>query len=233
MINRTQRIGAVMSAQLKNIIKSPQLLLLFIIYPLIAYILGRTMPEEAGGQAFFIGFFATMHAVFTPIVTLVTIIAEDKEQNTLRELLIANVKPMEYLTGVGCLIFLCALLSGLAFGIIGGWEGADLMLFMLLMAFGSLCSLFLGGCIGAASKNQSGAMAVAVPVGLVFALLPMLAFFNHSIERGARYLYSQQLSVMLSDPSTADWQKLTVMGINLLIFAAIFSIVYRKSGLKA
>lgn len=49
--------------------------------------------------------FITMHIVMIPIINMANIIAEEKEKNTLRVLIMSNVKPMEYLIGIGLSVF--------------------------------------------------------------------------------------------------------------------------------
>ena len=46
-------------------------------------------------------------------------------------------------------------------------------------------------------KNAAAANGMAVPVGLVLALLPMLARFNDGITKAAEYTYSGQISHLL------------------------------------
>lgn len=46
-------------------------------------------------------------------------------------------------------------------------------------------------------KNVAAANGMAVPVGLVLALLPMLARFNDGIAKAAEYTYSGQISHLL------------------------------------
>lgn len=51
---------------------------------------------------FFVILFFTMYVGMAPLSSMSSIIAEEKEQNTLRVLRMAKVSPFQYLLGIGC-----------------------------------------------------------------------------------------------------------------------------------
>lgn len=59
------------------------------------------MPE-----LFFTRLFSTMYIGMAPLTAMAAIISEEKEKNTLRVLMMANVKPWQYLAGTGSYVFL-------------------------------------------------------------------------------------------------------------------------------
>ena len=68
------------------------------------------------------------------------------------------------------------------FAILGKYTGGDLLLFLLIMAAGTLTSILVGAAIGIRSRNQISATSVSMPVMMIIAFLPMLAMFNRDIE---------------------------------------------------
>ena len=122
--------------------------------------------------------------------------------------------------------------GGVVFALLGEYRGKDFLVFMAIMASGIIVSMLFGAVIGIYSKSQVSATAVATPLMMVFAFLPMLAMFNKTIARAADLAYSQQLLFNHLQAGTAiEPKNLIVIGINFAIAAAGFTYAYRKCGL--
>ena len=231
---RIQNITALFQKQLKDVFKNLPILVLFFVYPIIATVMTNAMRNQADVGTIFVSVFATMHCVFTPIVATTSIIAEEKEKNTLRVLIMSNVTLREYLTSIGGFILLATLLTGSSFLFING-STADFSQPLLpllargaLIVFGCLVSIALGICIGLLSKNAAAANGLAVPIGMIFAFTPMLANFNKGIETISRFTYGQQISYLFAG------KPITVMGIvilciNFVALIVIATALFKKS----
>ncbi|MDF2952041.1 MAG: transporter permease [Anaerocolumna sp.] len=226
-----QRIHAIFYKQIKDTLKNTQILVLFFVYPIIASVLTTAMSNQTEGTGFFVGIFSTMHMIFTPIVITAAIISEEKEKNTLRNLIMTGVNPMEYLISIGSFVLFCTILTGSVFIFIGDFKGSFILIFLVSIFIGSFISILLGMAIGANSKNIMGANAIAVPVGILFAFLPMVAAFNTKIESFSNFIYSQQISKIITDESTLSFKSLLIIIINLAIVTALFLFAYRKNSL--
>lgn len=95
----------------------------------------------------------------------------------------SNVKPMEYLSGVGIYVFIMCIIGALIIALGGGYRGVELVQFLAIMAVGILVSEFIGAGIGTMSKNQMMATSLMIPVMMVFSFIPMLSMFNDSIKK--------------------------------------------------
>ena len=60
-------------------------------------------------------------------------------------------------------------------GMVGKYQGAELVQFLSVMAVGILTAMLFGAGIGTYSRTQMMATSVTVPVMLVFSFLPMLS----------------------------------------------------------
>ena len=229
------KVKAIFIKQLKDTIKNMQVLVLYIIYPLIGLIMMTTVAPAMGKGNFLIKIFASMHMVYLPIVATASVVAEEKEKNTLKVLMLANVKPITYLLGVGSFIFLGTHIGTLCFAILGGWSGGAFVSFVLSMMLGSICSILIGFTVGLVARNQTGATGLAVPIGLIFSFLPMLASFNQGIEKIAKIAYSQQISYLLNEPSFVGYtlERISVVGANFIMVMFIFYITYKKQFIEA
>ena len=189
----------------------------------------KGMPEH-----FFATLFAVMYMGMAPLTAVASIISEEKEKNTLRVLLLSNVKPWEYLTGVGVYIWLICMIGAGVIGMAGKYAGAGLGMFMLWMGLGILVSIVIGAAIGTFSKNQMAATSFTVPVMMVFSFLPMLAMFHEGIGKVARFTYSGQLQKLLQavGNTAPEYTQVGIVLINLLVAAVLFGVAYRKKGLE-
>lgn len=164
---------------------------------------------------------------------MAAIISEEKEKNALRVLLQADVTPMEYLLGIGSLVFLGCMAGGLVFAVTGGYSGRYAVCFLILLASGILVSAVIGAGIGTVSKNQMSATSVTMPAMLIFSFLPMLSMFNTHIEKVAKYTYSQQLYLLMQQMGGQGIgaENVVIVLANAVIGVLFFTCAYRRCGL--
>lgn len=220
--------------QILETFKNKSILIQFVMFPAFAVILENTVKLEDMPAHFFVKLFAVMFVGMAPLTCMSSIISEEKEKNTLRALMMSGVKPGEYLLGVGSYIWLMCMIGAAVFAICGGYQGRELGAFLVIMAAGILLSLLTGAVIGIFCKNQMAATSITVPVMMVFSFLPMISMFNKSIEKIARFTYSQQISLLINGIGSTDVQpeSIVIIAVNFLIAAALFCLVFRKKGLE-
>ena len=234
-MDRIRIISGIFQKQIKDLFKNLQVLILFFVYPIVALIMTSAISGEfgLGSELFFISIFASMHCIFSPIVATVAIISEEKEKNTLRALIMSNVKPTDYLISIGGFVFICTMVTGIIFLFAADFTTEAILKFLLSMSIGTICSIVLGLSIGGFSKNMTSANAIAVPVGMVFAFLPMLATFNEKIANISRFTYGYQISSLISSDSfNISLTDVTIILSNLLLFIIAFILVFRKNKLE-
>lgn len=234
-MDRVRIISGIFQKQIKDLFKNLEVLILFFVYPIVALVMTSAISGEfgLGSDMFFISIFSAMHCIFTPIVSTAAIISEEKEKNTLRALIMSNVKPTDYLISIGGFVFICTMITGLLFLLAADFTSEAILKLIISMSVGSICSIVLGLSIGGFSKNMTGANAIAVPVGLVFAFLPMLATFNEKIAEISKFTYGYQVSRLISNDSfNMSLSDLTIILINLLLFIIAFIFVFRKNKLE-
>lgn len=217
--------------QLKDTLKNKAILIQFIMHPLIAAVMTLSVHIENMPENFFVYLFSSMYITMAPIVSMSSIIAEEKEKNTLRVLLMSNVKSYEYFIGIGGYIFLICMLGAAVFCVLGKFTGIEILYFMGIMAVGILTSIVIGGTIGTTSKNQILNTSITMPVMLVLSFVPMLSQFNDVINNAGRVLYSQQIFNLINHTSTLDFkcESIIIIVVNIFISAILFAVLYRKS----
>ena len=229
-----KHITAILWKQIKDTFKNKTLLIQFVMFPAMTLIMENLVKMDDMPAHYFTNLFGVMYIGMAPLTSMASIISEEKEKNTLRALLMSNVKPGEYLIGVGLYIWCICMIGAGVIGYAGGYAGAAYGEFMLVMGIGILVSLLIGAAIGTWSKSQMMATSLTVPVMMVFSFLPMLAMFNETIEKVARFTYSQQIYVLINQLESANFtgEQVGVILANMLVAVVAFVYAFRRSGLE-
>ena len=225
-----RNMATILKKQVKDTLRNKAVLIQFVMFPVMALIMTKSIQIEGMPSHFFIMLFATMYVGMAPLVSVASIISEEKEKNTLRVLLMARVTPWQYLAGVGSYVFICCMLGAVVFCLLGNYTWRERGMFLLIMAVGILTSLLLGAAVGAGSSSQMAATSVTVPVMLLFSFLPMLSMFNDTISRVANYTYTEQIRLLFQALETGESAPagIAVIAVNILLFGGAFAVLYRK-----
>ena len=229
-----KNITAVFLKQIKETFRNKTILIQFLMFPVMVIIMENAIKLENMPEHFFVKLFAVMFVGMAPLTCMSAIISEEKEKNTLRALMMSNVKPFEYLLGVGAYVFIMCIIGAVVFAVCGGYEGKDLLAFMTVMGAGILLSSLTGAVIGVFSKNQMSATSITIPVMMIFSFLPMLSMFNENIEKVARITYSQQMSILINGigNSAIKPESIIIIAVNFVVASILFTLAFRKKGLE-
>lgn len=227
-------IAAIFKKQLKDTLKNKTVLVQFVMFPIMTLIMNNAIKMPEMPENFFVNLFAAMYIGMAPLTSISSIIAEEKEKNTLRVLIMSNVKPHEYLLGIGSYVWFACMLGSIVICTAGGYNLQTGTVFMGIMAIGILTSLLIGAIIGILSKTQMMATSITVPAMMVFSFVPMLSLFNDRIEKIARIIYSEQISRMLSQINSLQLnaENVGVVVMNILVAAVMFIIIFKKCRLS-
>lgn len=227
-------ISAIFLKQMKETFKNKTILIQFILFPAFALIMENAVKINDMPDHFFVKLFAVMFVGMAPLTCVSSVISEEKEKNTLRVLMMSNVKPSQYLFGVGSYIWLMCMAGAFVFAFCGNYSGKELIIFLLVMAAGVLLSILIGAIIGICCKNQMTATSLTVPVMMIFSFLPMISMFNERIAAIAKITYSQQISLLINGIGSTPipFESIAIISVNLLLAVICFAMVFQKRGLK-
>lgn len=227
-------VSAIILKQLKDTFKNKEVLIQFIMFPLLAVIMDSFVIIDGMPENYFVNLFATMYIGMAPLTSMSAVISEEKEKNTLRVLMLSDVTPLQYLVGVGSYIWCICMIGAAVFCVTGNYTGKTAA-FMTIMAFGIPVSLMFGAAIGTGCKNQMSATSVTVPVMMIFAFLPMLGMFNDTAKKIARLTYSEQISTLINglmSSRAVTCENIIVIALNIACAAAVFFLGIRRSGVR-
>ena len=218
--------------QMKDTFKNKAVLIQLILLPVVAFVLERVIRPEGVPELMYTKMFAAMYMAMAPLTAMSSIIAEEKEKNTLRVLMMSNVKPGQYLTGIGAYVWIISMIGSVLFAV--SFPAAEMLFFFLVMGAGFIISIVIGAVIGIASKNQMSATSIGAMAMIILSFIPMFAMFNDGIGKVARFLYTQQTRFLLDAMSFAEikWDGAAILAANAVLAVVMFFIAFRKKGLE-
>lgn len=229
-----RNICAVFLKQINETFKNKTILIQFVLFPAFALIMENAIKLQDMPEHFFVKLFAVMFVGMAPLTCMSSILSEEKEKNTLRALLMSNVKPVQYLLGVGSYLWLMCMAGSVVFALCGQYRGKELVAFLLIMAAGILLSILVGAVIGVFSRNQMTATSITIPVMMVFSFLPMISTFNEKIAKFAKITYSQQISMLINNINdvTIEMENVVILLANMLVAIVLFLLAFYRKGLE-
>ncbi len=227
-----RNIGVIIKKQLKDTFKNKTVLIQFVMFPLLTLVFEHAINIPDMPDLFFTKLFSVMYMGMAPLTSAAAIISEEKEKNTLRVLMMANVKPWEYLAGIGVYVWtICMAGAGV---MASSLPAKDIPFFLCIMAAGFIISIAVGACVGIFAPNQMVSTSLVMPVMLIFSFAPMLAMFNDKIEKVARIFYTQQIRVLLNNMSFDGIrpESFLIIAVNAALAVILFFAAFKRKGLE-
>ncbi|MEZ0481659.1 ABC transporter permease [Planococcus sp. SSTMD024] len=169
---------------------------IMIVFPIVFALLYRT---EAGDQAAIYAFIMNFSLAMLTSFVQACLIAEEKERNTLRSLMMTPASMLDVLIGKSALVFLISA-AVLAFSTyLFGYETSNVMLLTAALGISILLYTAIGTICGLYSKTLLEASLSVFPVLIIFTAGPFALAFEEQYPflEVLRYLPSSQLSELL------------------------------------
>lgn len=229
-----KNIKAVFTKQIIDTMKNKTVFIQFLMFPIMTIIMENAVKLEDMPEHFFVKLFSVMFIGMAPLTCISAIISEEKEKNTLRVLMMSNVKPWQYLVSTGTYIFIMCMIGTIVFAMLGQYKNSELITFIFSMISGILLSELIGAVIGIFSRNQMTATSLTIPIMMIFSFVPMLSMFNQSIKKIAGIIYSQQISDLINGIGTSEIsaKSIIVISVNFVLGLVLFAVAYKKKGLE-
>jgi len=222
---------AIFRKQLKDTLKNKTVLIQFAMFPVLTLIMNGSIKIEGMPENFFVNLFATMYVGMAPLTSIASIMAEEKEKGTLRVLLMSNVKPYDYILGIGGYICLMCLLGSCVICAAGSYDTRSSLLFMGIMSVGIFASLLIGAAIGVWSKTQMMATSITIPAMMILSFVPILSMFNSLIAKFGKIFYSDQIRIMLNQLHNVRTESVCIVVLNIVVALLLFVVAYKKNKL--
>lgn len=236
-----RRTKALVKKEGKSLFKNANVLfmcILPIIFSIIySYILVGNYGDVMTGKIEVLIMCLSMNLVLVGSYVIAMLIAEEKEKNTMRNLMFAGVTSLEFLTGKVIISFLLTEVTNIIIFLIMGIDIGYLAMFILLTTLVSFSLIELGAVIGIISPNQMSTGFIGMPVLLFFLLIPLFADMNDTFKNIAKVLPNYNMNVLLRNIfrgnglGTDNVFSIVVILLWILIAFLCFAVTYKKVGL--
>lgn len=187
---------------------------------------GEQMPSD-----FVLSIGVLMTLCMVPISVTAMNIAEEKEKNTLRTLMLSNVSATEFLLSKAIVIFIMTqLVCILSFIIAGG--AYVFATFLAVTAITCICLMFFGATVGIVSKNQMSTGVLASPLTMLMLMPAIFGQVDESIAKFAQFVPTYAMLQLLQGTDRTLFF-LAVIFCWIVLAAILFIIAYQKKQLDA
>lgn len=165
--------------------------------------------------------------------TVSTIIAEEKEKNNLKTLLLSGVRPHEYLISVLVHPVMITVINMILFPIFANADISKMYLeYGMVVMLTAMAVILINLCIGAISSTQSKAQINGLPIMLIIAMGPNLSQMNTDVADFIRYTFLGAYTDLFTKTdfnlNSRSFQILIIWIIGLLIITSI-ALKFNKS----
>ncbi|MDH6363732.1 ABC-2 type transport system permease protein [Enterococcus sp. PF1-24] len=195
------------------------------------------MPSMLMGMVLNIGLL--MNLTMIGLMMPATMLAKDKEKNTLRTLMTSSVNGLEYFISAVLPNFLVSWLICIAVLLISGVQlsSNEIILFLVVSGMCSLISCVLGMLVGLFAKNQMASGNISSLLMLVIMMVPMFSSMVPSLAKVAQFIYTGIIGQLATSFVEGNQQGLSVQSWLVLVVELVASIVlfvvsYRKNGFE-
>ena len=178
-----------------------------------------------------------MNLCLTPLSVLGMMIAEEKEKNTMRTLMLCNVTGGEFLAAKTLAVLAGTLLVDTVLFFLTGFGPAQLPVFLLVCTAGSITMLLLGGLTGIVCRDQTSTGTIAGPLALVFMLPTMFAGMGGVLQKVASFVPTTATAdLMFLGLGHQSWMganvlwDVAVLAVWTAGSAVLFALAFRKKG---
>lgn len=235
-----RRVSALFRKEIRDIGKNMNVLLMCVL-PILFSVIYTKMFVGNGldidfGRLEVLTLCVGMNLALVSSFVIAMLIAEEKEKNTLRTLLLSGMSPLEFLTGKAFIAILLSEIINVAMFFIIGMNTASLGIFILLTFLVVISMVEIGAMIGMIAPNQMSTGVVGMPVIMILLLVPLFARLDETIEKIARFLPNYNLNLLMEKIFTGEGlagsaYSIAVILAWIVIAAVGFVYTYNKVGL--
>lgn len=236
-----RRVNALFKKEIKDLGKNMNVLLMCLLLIMFSIIYSKLFGGGASSdqlqKADILILCLGMNLTLVSSFVIAMLIAEEKEKNTLRTLMLSAVSPWEFLTGKALITLLMSIGINVVMFFIIGIDAQYLGMYILLSSLVVFNMIEIGAVIGIIAPNQMSTGVIGMPVIMLLLMIPLFARLNKTLEKIAEFLPNYSLNLMLEKVfkgqaiGTESVYNISVILVWILIAAIAFAYTYNKRGL--
>ncbi|BCZ44822.1 ABC transporter permease [Clostridium gelidum] len=232
-----RRVNALFKKEAKDLSRNINVLFMCVLPIMLCFMYSKLFGGSQEGKLFILNVCLNMNFVLVPGFITAMIIAEEKEKNTLRTLMLAAVSPLEFLVGKAMIILLISLGTNILMFFIMGMGLLYLGWFIIVTILVVISMMEFGAVVGIISENQMSTGTIGMPIFMIFLMIPFFIRINDVFRRIAELLPNYNAEILMNRIFTNE-----AIGINfayniavilawIIIGAGVFTWIYSKKKL--
>lgn len=228
---KLRRIKAVYKKQFFDKTSLRSMLFQSLIYPLMAIMF--TVSGDESEKFIMVSTLTPMFIGSSPMLTVNNLVRDDKNAGTLRALMLASVRPLEYITAVALFMLAVSGATALLMGLASGIGGIELLYFFAASMLGCLLTVLLACTVSFRNKSSANSIMLINILSIANGFIPLIGTFYPSANAVTKYWYTQQVKDIILSIFTGETKDIAlsfgVMIATLSVFLALFIISFRKN----
>lgn len=236
-----RKVNALLIKEIKNLGKNPNVLFICLL-PVLFSIMYSKLFGSQGADVVMVKtdiliMCLGMNLVLVSSFVIAMLIAEEKEKNTLRTLMLSGVSPMEFLAGKVLITLLVSEITNIVMFFILGIDPQHLVKYIILTTLLVISMIEIGSVVGIISPNQMSTGVVGIPVLALFLMVPIFAKISEDLKKIAEFLPNYHMNLMLEKVFKGETigagtaYNTAVILVWIVIAAGAFIYTYNKVGL--
>ncbi|MBB4822992.1 ABC-2 type transport system permease protein [Sporosarcina luteola] len=226
-----KRINAIFMKDYKDFSRNLAVSMVIFLPPILAAFIGRM------GAASIESYYMIINMAFGMVASYVQscLIAEEKEKNTLRGLMLSPATTTEILTGKTLLSFVLTIVTILLSIVLAGYNPANIAIIAVAIILSTFFYLGLGTLLGLYAKSVMEASVLVLPVMIIFSFGTMIIALveQYPILKAATYLPNIQLLEIAAKVEAGIgfgdiWLHLAIIAAWAVASFATAVVIYRK-----
>ncbi|WP_304943934.1 ABC transporter permease [Vallitalea guaymasensis] len=228
-----KRVNTLVIKEIKDLIRNVNVFVVSLI-PLVGAIFFSLMSSEKTFNTQVLSLIFVMNSTLITPMTMAMLIAEEKEKNTLRTLMLSTVSPMEFLIGKAIVTWILVGITNLAIFFILETPMQYLPMYIVVAFLISTIMILIGAIVGILSKNVMSSGTNSMPVILLFYFIPTLGVANETLGNIAKLLPTYHSQLLMNDMFSNEnifsigKQNFIVLLIWIIISFIGFTMIYKR-----
>ncbi|WP_406543036.1 ABC transporter permease [Clostridium ljungdahlii] len=237
-----RRVNALFSKELKELPKNINVLFMAalpVIFCAIYLKIFRNVMNSQEGKIYILNTILNMNLVMVATLIMAMLIAEEKEKNTLKTLMLTSLSPAEFLIGKALITIFISVIVNIAIFFMLKIQMQYLLMYFIITIVVLISMVEIGAVIGIVSKNQMATGTIGTPLCMFLFMIPLLSGLNKTFYKIATLLPNYNSMIILK--KVFDGKNiLEGSGYNIFVIFAwivgsslVFVYVYNRNGISS
>jgi ABC-2 type transport system permease protein len=232
-----RRVSALLKKEVKDLSKNINVLFMCVLPVMFCFMYSKLFGNLENGKLAILNLCLTMNCVLVSGSATSMLIAEEKEKNTLRALMLAGVSPLEFLVGKAIIILLLSIGTNILMFFIMGMELSYLAQFIIITTLVVISITEFGAVVGIIAENQMSTGTIGVPFFMSIFLIPTFGRVYDVLKKVSELLPNYNMEILLkriinNEPINISYAyNIAVILVWIIIGAGVFAYTYSKKKL--